>query len=213
MSTMLKEVSLRINMDIELESATYTPIDSANYFKKLTHVASLLDFAEMDAAINLIKSTWHQRKQIICFGNGGSALTAQHFINDWNKSIFLSSKIPFRGRCLTENMGLITSYANDVSYQDIFIEQLKNILEPQDLVIGISGSGNSENVLRAISYANSQNNPTIGLCGFDGGKLKKIAQYSVWAPMKDMQISEDIHFIFGHIVMQALCHTNKENMF
>ena len=138
-------------------------------------------------------------------GKGGSGFTAQHFINDWNKSIFLSSGKQFRGRCLTENIGLITSYANDISYEDIFVEQLKNILEPEDLVIGISGSGNSENVLRAIDYSNKNGHPTIGLCGFDGGKLKQLAKYVVWVPINDMQISEDIHFTFGHLVMQSLC--------
>ena len=175
------------------------------YYKKLIKSIELLDFQSIDHAVNLIRAAWQDKKQIICFGNGGSALTAQHFINDWNKSIFLASGKSFRGRCLTENMGLLTAYANDVCYQDIFIEQLKNILEPGDLVIGISGSGNSENVLRAITYANEMGNTTIGLCGYNGGKLKQLAQHIVWVSINDMQITEDLHFTFGHLVMQALC--------
>jgi D-sedoheptulose 7-phosphate isomerase len=196
--------------DISSAVVSKTQITPSIYYKKLTDTLKLLDISTIDHATHLIKQTWLARKQIICFGNGGSALTAQHFITDWNKSIFLSSHIPFRGRCLSENMGLITAYANDISYQDIFVEQLKNMLDPGDLVIGISGSGNSENVLRAIAYANEQGHHTIGLCGFDGGKLRQIAKHAIWAPIHDIQISEDIHFTFGHIVMQSLCqsHTN-----
>jgi len=102
-------------------------------------------------------------------------------------------------------MGLITAYANDISYQDIFIEQLKPILKSDDLVIGISGSGNSENVLRAIRYANENGGKTLGICGYDGGKLKNLAHHALWIDVDDMQLSEDLHLIFGHIVMQAMC--------
>ena len=200
--------------NIEKKEAPYSKISSfekqpiieaASYYKKLATTLKQLDFEAINQAVYLIQKTWRNKKQIICFGNGGSALTAQHFITDWNKSVLLLTGSPFRGRSLTENMGLITAYANDISYQDIFIEQLKNIFEPGDLLIGISGSGNSENVLRAISYGNAQGSPTIGLCGFDGGKLKQLAKYVVLAPIHDMQVSEDIHFSFGHLVMQAIC--------
>ena len=188
-----------------LSASTKNLIQADYYYKKLIQSIESLDLRAADHAVNLIRAAWQAGKQIICFGNGGSALTAQHFINDWNKSIFLASGKPFRGRCLTENIGLITSYANDISYQDIFVEQLKNIIEPGDLIIGISGSGNSENVLRAVNYANEKGHATIGLCGYDGGKLKQMAQHIVWASINDMQITEDIHFTFGHLVMQALC--------
>jgi D-sedoheptulose 7-phosphate isomerase len=97
------------------------------------------------------------------------------------------------------------AYGNDLSFQDIFVEQLKNLLEPGDLVIAISGSGNSENVIRAVRYANANGAVTLGLCGYRGGKLKQLAQHVVWADVDDMQLSEDAHAIFGHIVMQRLC--------
>ena len=187
--------------------------NASAYYKKLIDTLTILDVAAMDHAVHLIRKTWLERKQIICFGNGGSALTAQHFITDWNKSILMATGVPFRGRSLTENMGLVTAYSNDMSYQEIFVEQLKNILEPGDLLIGISGSGNSENVLRAISYGNEQGNITVGLCGFNGGKLKNLASYSVLAPICDMQISEDIHFTFGHLVMQSLCYAQQPTTF
>jgi D-sedoheptulose 7-phosphate isomerase len=175
------------------------------YLTKLTNQLESIDYAQIDSAVSVIANAWQSGRQIITLGNGGSSMTALHFINDWNKSIFMSSGKPFRGRSLVDNMGLVMSYGNDISFNDIFVEQLKNILQPGDLVIDISGSGNSENVIRAITYANENQGLTLGLCGFRGGKLKEIAQHVVWADVDDMQLSEDVHAIFGHIVMQRLC--------
>ena len=175
------------------------------YLSRLTKQLDLLDTTQVDNAVKVIADAWQADRQIITLGNGGSSMTALHFINDWNKSIFMSTGKPFRGRSLVDNMGLVMSYGNDISFQDIFIEQLKNILQPGDLVIAISGSGNSENVIRAVSYANDNKGVTLGLCGYRGGKLKGLAQHVLWADVDDMQLSEDIHAIFGHIVMQRLC--------
>ena len=178
---------------------------SENYIARLTETLSCLDRASIDNAVEVIDQAWRGGRQIITLGNGGSSLTALHFINDWNKSISMAGKRPFRGRCLVDNIGLVMSYGNDVSFQDIFIEQLKNIISPGDLVIAISGSGNSENVLRAVKYANDNDAISLGLCGYTGGKLKSLAQHSVWVNVHDMQLAEDVHAIFGHIVMQSLC--------
>ena len=178
---------------------------AAGYTKRLSELLGRRDFAAIDAGVDLIEKAWRDGKQIIALGNGGSSLTALHFINDWNKSIFLSSGIPFRGRSLVDNVGLIMSYANDISFEDVFAEQLKNILMPGDLVIALSGSGNSENVIRAVKYANQNGGVTLGLCGYRGGKLKEEAQHVIWVDADDMQLSEDVHFLFGHIVMQRLC--------
>jgi D-sedoheptulose 7-phosphate isomerase len=175
------------------------------YLSKLTRLLAALDRRQIDNALGVISEAWQAGRQIITLGNGGSSLTALHFINDWNKSIFMSSGKPFRGRSLVDNLGLVMSYSNDVSFQDVFIEQLKNILNPGDLVIAISGSGNSENVIRAVHYANEHQGVTLGLCGYRGGKLKELVQHLVWADVDDMQLAEDAHAIFGHIVMQKLC--------
>ena len=177
---------------------------AVKYLAKLQVTLSNLDFNAMDHAIELIAKTWQAGKQIIVFGNGGSAITALHYITDWNKMIPQATGKPFRGRTLADNMGLVTAYANDMSYADVFVEQLKNILQPNDLVIGISGSGNSENVIKAINYANNHQSVTLGICGYNGGKLAQCAQHVVHVSINDMQVSEDIHAIFGHIVMQAL---------
>lgn len=178
---------------------------SVAYLSKLARTLDALDRDQMDAAVNVIACAWQAGRQIITFGNGGSSLTALHFINDWNKSIFMASGRHFRGRSLVDNIGLMMAYGNDISFQDIFVEQLKNILEPGDLAIAISGSGNSENVIRAVRYANDNGAITLGLCGYRGGKLKETAQHVVWVDVDDMQLSEDVHAIFGHIVMQRLC--------
>ena len=178
---------------------------SAAYLARLDAALAALDRASIDAAIALIAEAWSAGRQVITMGNGGSAMTALHYITDWNKSCFLSKGRPFRGRSLCDNIGLITAYSNDTSYQDVFIEQLRNVLERGDLVLAISGSGNSENVIRAIDYANKNGAVTLGLCGYRGGRLKSSAQHVVWVDVDDMQLVEDVHSIFGHIVMQALC--------
>jgi len=189
-----------------MEQDASAPVGTAEvYFSRLQRTINGIDKAAFNSAIDLIKSVWLAGHQIIVFGNGGSALTAQHFVTDWNKSVYLKTGRPFRGVCLAENVGLLSAYANDISYQDIFVEQLKPVLGTEDLVIGISGSGNSENVLRAIRFANDCGGITLGICGYDGGALRKIARHAICADVNDMQLSEDIHLIFGHITMQTLC--------
>lgn len=176
------------------------------YIQKLSTLLSNVDTAKMDICLQRIKDAWERQAQIITLGNGGSAMTALHFITDWSKMVFLKTGKPLYGRTLVDNIGLITAYANDVSYEDVFSEQLKGLLRKDDLVIAISGSGNSENVIRAIDYANSLGAETIGLSGFDGGRLKQMAKFNFWVNSNDMQLVEDVHACFGHIVMQDLCN-------
>lgn len=176
-----------------------------SYFDKLSRLIDAVDCGAIDNGINVIAEAWVKGRQIIALGNGGSSVTALHMITDWNKSVFMSSGRQFRGRSLVDNMGLVMAYANDTSFQDVFAEQLKGVMQPEDLVIAISGSGNSENVIRAVDYANENGGVTLGLCGYNGGKLKNKARHVVWANVNDMQLCEDIHAIFGHIVMQKLC--------
>lgn len=179
-------------------------VTSSDYIRRLQVVLDGLDTESFDAAIVAIGKGWKEGRQIITLGNGGSSMAALHYITDWNKSIYLSTGLPFYGRTLVDNMGLVMAYGNDMSFADVFIEQLKNVLKAGDIVIAISGSGNSENVIRAIEYANAQGATTIGVCGYDGGKLKAMVDHVVWANVNDMQLSEDIHCIFGHIVLRTL---------
>jgi D-sedoheptulose 7-phosphate isomerase len=177
---------------------------SKDYFVRLVNAIHEQDYAAYDRAIELVRAAWQNGRQIITLGNGGSSMTALHFQTDWAKNIYLKTGKRFRGRSLVDNMGLIMAYANDFSFEDLFAEQLKNILEHGDLVVAISGSGNSENVIRAVEYANAHGAVTLGLCGYDGGRLKMVAQHHLWANIPDMQIVEDIHAVFGHLVLRSL---------
>ncbi len=176
-----------------------------SYLDNLKRVIDSLDVASIEKAVSLIRDAWHDKRQVIVCGNGGSALTASHYINDWNKMAYLATGRPFRGVCLADNMGLITAYANDLSYDVIYAEQLKNQMDEGDLVIVVSGSGNSPNVVRAVEYANANGGITLAICGYDGGKIKQLAQHSLWVQSMDMQVCEDLHFVFGHMVMKTLC--------
>lgn len=185
-----------------------------NTFQSITktyiekHIKSALEIntVEIDKGIELILNALKNGKQIFTMGNGGSAATASHYIADWNKGISYKKEKRLKCICLNDNIPTIMAYSNDVSYDVIFVEQLKNLMNEEDLVIGISGSGNSMNVINAIDYANNNGGITLGICGYDGGKLKRIAQNSIWINIHDMQIVEDLHLIFGHIVMQTLCN-------
>lgn len=177
---------------------------SVAYMTKLSDLLNNINGDDVDKGVQMIRDAWDGGHQIITLGNGGSAVTALHFITDWNKAAFLATGKRFRGRTLIDNIGLMTAYSNDISYDSIFSEQLANVAVAGDLVIAISGSGNSRNVLNAIDYANEAGCITLGLCGFSGGELKKRARHSVWAPIDDMQLCEDIHAIFGHIAMKSL---------
>jgi D-sedoheptulose 7-phosphate isomerase len=183
---------------------------SDNYIDRLVNIQAQLDREALDRGIAMIDAAWRRGAQIITLGNGGSAMTALHFVTDWAKMIPHHCGRPFYGRSLVDNMGLVMAYGNDVSFADIFAEQLKNILRPGDVVVAISGSGNSENVIRAVNYANANGAETLGLCGFSGGRLRELANHAIWVQVNDMQLCEDVHAMFGHIVMQALCRGTAE---
>jgi D-sedoheptulose 7-phosphate isomerase len=175
-----------------------------NYLNELQNTISSLNSAEIDNFLDVLMNAYNNGSTIFIFGNGGSAATASHFATDLNKGISYGLEKRFRVMALTDNFSTVSAYSNDTSYDDVFVEQMKNFIKPGDLVIGISGSGNSKNVIKAIEYANSHGNPTVGITGYDGGKLRQIANHSVNANIKDMQISEDIHMILGHLTMKVL---------
>jgi len=177
----------------------------ANYIQQHNSVMNSLDQEEVDFAINLIIKAWKSNHQIVTCGNGGSANTTSHYITDWNKMSNLATGKQFKGICLSDNIGMLTAYANDLSYEDIYAEQVKNMMNPGDLLIAVSGSGNSENIVRAIDVANGNGITTLAICGYDGGKIKKVAHHSLHIKSFDMQLCEDAHFVFGHMVMKKLC--------
>jgi len=183
-----------------------------SYLTLLTETINRIDVSEISGITELLIDAYHRNANIFIMGNGGSASTASHFACDINKGVSLNLDKRFKVISLTDNLPTIMAYANDLSYEDIFIEQLKNFLNPGDLVIGISGSGNSKNLIKAIEYAKNRGNITIGFTGYDGGRLKTISDHNFHVHIDDMQISEDLHMILTHILMRILCEklTNPE---
>jgi D-sedoheptulose 7-phosphate isomerase len=147
---------------------------------------------------------YNDEKHIFVMGNGGSASTASHLACDINKGVSFGQEKRFKVICLNDNIPTMLAYANDLSYEDMFLEQLKNFFRAGDVVMGISGSGNSKNVLKAVSYAAENNGKTIGLCGFQGGELATLADIPLIVRSDDMQKIEDVHMIVVHMLMQAL---------
>ena len=159
---------------------------------------------KMKEIVSALVKARNERKRIYTLGNGGSASTASHMASDLNKGASRHDAPRFRAVALTDNIPLMLAWGNDSSYDDIFVEQLKNHLEKGDVVIAISGSGNSSNILKAVHYANDIGATTIGLSGFDGGKLSKIANISYVVPNNCMQQVEDIHLLIEHMLSLIL---------
>ena len=175
--------------------------------KYIGNVNELLAKAPVDDIIrvgNMLVETYREQKQVFIMGNGGSAATASHLVADLQKNIGLGREKKFKVTSFTDNLPLISAWSNDYDYSDIFVEQLAPWLNEGDLVIAISGSGNSQNVLKAIEYANVHGGITIGLSGFDGGKLAKIAQHNVIFESTDMQHIEDVHMVIGHLLFRYM---------
>lgn len=172
-----------------------------DYIKQLKKTLDLLDVNLINSAIKCLYDVFLSEGNIYIFGNGGSAATASHFVNDFNKGISEYTEKKFRFICLNDNIATVLAIANDISYDEIFRFQLKGKLKQNDIVIAISGSGNSKNVILASQYAKECGNKVIGLTGFDGGKLKEICDINLHANINSMQITEDIHMIFDHMIM------------
>jgi D-sedoheptulose 7-phosphate isomerase len=178
---------------------------SHNYLFELKDLLDTFSHDRFEEIGQALLSAYNEERQVFIMGNGGSGSTASHFVCDINKGSCMELKKKFKVICLNDNVPTILAYANDLSYDKIFVEPLKNFLNPRDLVIGISGSGNSENVLQAVFYAGENGARTVGLSGFDGGKLAKIVDIPFVAKINDMQKVEDVHMIVVHMLMQYLC--------
>jgi D-sedoheptulose 7-phosphate isomerase len=165
------------------------------YFNNLTDTLDRVSTEQITKVVQLISEC---KGSIFVFGNGGSSSTASHFCQDMSKCL------DYKFICLNDNVPLLTAYANDVNYSSIFKLQLSKLAEPGDLVIGISCSGDSENVLSAIIYAKHFGYMTIGFTGFSGGRLKELVDYYIHVPSNDMQICEDVHLVITHTILKLL---------
>jgi D-sedoheptulose 7-phosphate isomerase len=171
-----------------------------HYKTELINAIEQIDLNKVDQAIEWFREARAAGRTIFICGNGGSAASASHIVCDINKGASYNRDLRFKMIALTDNLATITAYSNDVSYDVVFVEQLKNFAQPGDVVVAISGSGNSPNVLRAIEYANSAGCRTIGLSGRDGGKLGPISQLSIQVPVPHMGRIEDAHMIICHMI-------------
>ena len=167
-------------------------------------VLDTLEINEIDEVLNVLENARLNKKRIFICGNGGSASTASHFECDFNKGISYDQDIKYDIECLSDNVPMMMAIANDIGYDDIFVVPLKNKMKPGDVLIGLSGSGNSENVVRAFDYANACGADTIAFVGYSGGKLKSIAKHCIHVNVNNMQIVEDVHLILNHMMMFIL---------
>lgn len=173
-----------------------------------------LDISAIDAALQLLKQTYEKEGRIYVFGNGGSSATASHWQNDFNKGVSEALEKKFHFVCLNDNVPTVMAIANDIGFEEIFRFQLRGNLKDGDIVLAISGSGNSPNVINAVEYAREHGCKVIGLTGYDGGKLKKLSDVSLHVPVQSMQIAEDMHMMLDHLIMSVFYRTmcGKEHL-
>lgn len=175
-----------------------------HHLQKVQEAVVDLPRREIGEIARLLLAALDRGARVYIFGNGGSAATASHLACDLAKSTIVAGAARLGIISLADNVALMTAWANDTSYENIFAEQLKNLLRPQDLVIAISASGNSPNVLAGLRVASSVGATTVGLTGFDGGKLRHLVDVCVVAPGENHGQIEDLHLIVGHAITAAL---------
>ena len=178
--------------------------DLNSYFEKVARTLENMPVATMDQIVAALMRAYESGHTVFLFGNGGSAALASHFACDLGKGAANGSGRRFRVLALTDNVPLMTAWANDARYEDIFAEQLVNFVRPDDIALAISGSGNSPNVLRALQTAREAGAFTIGLTGFQGGRMRDLCDLCMIVPSDNMQIIEDLHLSVAHAIFTSL---------
>ncbi len=184
-----------------------------HYFERLKSTLDQLDIVKIEQAVDVLLQCREDGGTMYIFGNGGSAANSSHIAGDFLKGISFGMEKRFKTHCLNDNIAGTTAITNDLSYDEIFIEQLKTYLDPGDVVIGISGSGNSENVVKAVKWAREHGAKTIGLTGYKGGRLHTTAEVGINVPVMDMEVTEDVHTIIFHAIKQEINRRIKGNDF
>ena len=171
------------------------------YVRHLSNVLASVDTSDIASFANILLDARARGAAVFFIGNGGSAATASHFANDLAIGTCTWEK-PFRVISLTDNVPVLTALANDFGYVEVFVRQLQVVLRPRDVVVAISASGNSPNVLRAVDYANAHDAITVGLTGLDGGRLRQIVKFSVHVPTSPGEYGpvEDAHMVLDHLL-------------
>lgn len=177
------------------------------YIAALKETIDRLEFDRIEEVISILHEARLNERQIFIMGNGGSASTATHFVCDLAKNTRLMGRPHFRVIGLSDNMAMLSAYANDEGYENVFAQQLASLVQPGDIVIGISTSGRSTNVLRAIEYANDAGATTIGFTGFDAGLLGDMVDLRLHVPSDCIEQVEDVHLMLEHLITKALRET------
>ncbi|GAB4263648.1 MAG: SIS domain-containing protein [Candidatus Promineifilaceae bacterium] len=175
-----------------------------HYFSEITETLTRIDEGPINQVIGLLHEARVNGRQVFIMGNGGSASTASHFVCDLAKNTRQPDWPHYRVIGLTDNMAIFSAYANDEGYENVFAMQLANLVQPGDVVIGISTSGNSPNVLRGIALANEKGATTVGFTGFDGGKLASMVDVHSHTPSHCIEHIEDIHLMLEHLITKVL---------
>jgi D-sedoheptulose 7-phosphate isomerase len=180
-------------------------LDARQYFRELQRVVARLSHDGIDQIADALYKAYESERIVYTFGNGGSASLASHFACDLGKgTAYCNGGKRFRALALTDNLSALTAWANDSSYEDIFSEQLRNFVHPQDVAFAISGSGNSKNVLNALEVAREAGATTLGISGFEGGQMKSLCDICVVVPSNNMQIIEDMHLAMAHSIFRIV---------
>jgi D-sedoheptulose 7-phosphate isomerase len=174
------------------------------YLDELSTTVRNISREEVWAVIHVLMNAWRERRRIFILGNGGSASTASHMANDLNKGAAVPGKPRFKAICLADNVPLMTAWGNDTAYENIFVEQMLNFFEPGDVVIGISASGNSANVVKTLEVAREHGGVTVAFTGRDGGRCKSSADYCVRMPSNHLGQQEDTHLVLDHVMVHTL---------
>ncbi len=175
-----------------------------NYLGGVAGLISKLPSDQIDGIVQVIKQAYLEGRRVLICGNGGSAATASHLSEDLQKGIGCLTCKKFKVMALTDSAPLITAWANDTDYASIFVEQVQTWAQAGDVLVAISGSGNSPNIIRAVETANEMGMTTIGLTGMGGGKLSKLATKSIVVASDSMQQIEDVHIVLSHIIYVCL---------
>jgi len=178
--------------------------NASSYFDDVSRVIANMPFTAVDRIVEVLIEAYESDRRIYLFGNGGSAALASHFACDLGKGAANGSGKRFQALALTDNIPMMTAWANDANYEDIFAEQLVNFVRPGDIAFAISGSGKSPNVLKALKVGRQAEAFTIGLTGFRGGDMKDLCDVCLIIPSDNMQIIEDLHLSVTHAVFTAL---------
>jgi D-sedoheptulose 7-phosphate isomerase len=170
------------------------------YINEVKLVLDQLPIPALETVIDILHAARLTQNRVFIMGNGGSASTASHFACDLGKNTRRPDLFPFKVICLSDNVALFTALANDEGYDQVFVQQLQSLLQPGDVVIAISTSGNSSNVLQAVAFARANQAVTVGFTGFDGGKLAGMVDHQVHVPSNSIEQVEDVHLMLEHLI-------------